>query len=407
VSWQSIRLLLVTMSALHNWHAVQLDFALAFPQAPVEKDLCMDMPKGFDMSEGNRKDCASKIHRNIHGQKQAGRVWSQHLVDKLVGELKFVQSRHDECVFYRGTTMCASCTDDSILAGPDKAEIDQIIKETQEAKLDTTIEGDLQDFLGANIERKADGTIHLTQPHLIDQILKDLRLEDENVTTKAIPASSLKLLSRHTESEAFDASFDCRSVIGKCNYLEKSTRSDIAYITHQCARFSPDPKQEHGKALRWLGRYLLKATRDKGTMLKPNGDKDMEVFVDADFSGNWDGAESHTRDTARSRHGHIIMHAGCPVSWKSQLQTEIALSSTTESEHTGPSCALRDAIQTMELLKEMKKLGFPIRSTVLKMHCEVFEDNSGALEEMATTHKHRPRTKHIRTPEGPINIFHV
>jgi hypothetical protein len=87
------------------------------------------------------------------------------------------------------------------------------------------------------------------------------------------------------------------------------------------------------------------------------------------------------------------MHAGCPVSWKSQLQTEIALSST-ESEHTGLSCALRDAIQTMELLKEMKKLGFPIRSTVPKMHCKVFEDNSGALE-MATTHKHRPRTKHL------------
>jgi hypothetical protein len=115
-SWQSIRLLL-TMSALHNWHAVQLDFALAFPQAPVEEDLHMDTPKGFDMSEGNRKDCALKIHRNICGQKQAGRVWNQHLVDKLVGEeLKFVQSRHDECVFCRRTTMsveerqCAHCT---------------------------------------------------------------------------------------------------------------------------------------------------------------------------------------------------------------------------------------------------------------------------------------------------------
>ena len=288
--------------------------------------------------------------------------------------------------------MYALYTDDSILAGPDKAEMDQIIKEMQEAKLDITIEGDLQDFLGVNIERKADGTIHLTQPHLIDQILKDLRLEDENVTTKPIPASSSKLLSRHSESEAFDGSFDYRSVIGKCNYLEKSTRSDIAYITHQCARFSTDPKQEHGKALRWLGRYL-KATRDKGTILKPNGDKDMEVFVDADFSGNWDGAESHNRDTARSRHGYIIMYAGCPVSWKSQLQTEIALSST-ESEYTGLSYALRDAIQTMELLKEMKKLGFPIRSTVPKMHCKIFEDNSGALE-MATTHKYRPRTKHL------------
>ena len=103
--------------------------------------------------------------------------------------------------------LCALCTDDSTLAGPDKAETDQIIKEMQEAKLDIAIEGDLQDFLEANIKRKADGTIHLTQPHLIDQILKDLRLEDKNVTTKPIPASSSKLLSRHSDSEAFDGSF--------------------------------------------------------------------------------------------------------------------------------------------------------------------------------------------------------
>ncbi len=91
------------------------------------------------MNEGNRKDYALKIHRNIYGQKQAGRVWNQYLVDKLVRELKFVQSKHDDCVFYRGTTMYALYTDDSILAGPDKAEIDQIIKEMQEAKLDTAI----------------------------------------------------------------------------------------------------------------------------------------------------------------------------------------------------------------------------------------------------------------------------
>jgi hypothetical protein len=87
------------------------------------------------------------------------------------------------------------------------------------------------------------------------------------------------------------------------------------------------------------------------------------------------------------------MYAGCPVTWKSQMQTEIALSST-ESEYTRLSYALRDAIQTMELLKEMKQLGFPVQSTTPAVHCKVFEDNSGALE-IATTHKYRPRTKHL------------
>jgi hypothetical protein len=67
---------------------------------------------------------------------------------------------------------------------------------------------------------------------------------------------------------------------------------------------------------------------------------------------------------------------------------------STESEYTDLSYALRDAIPMMELLKEMKKLQFPIRSTTPKVQCKVFEDNSGALE-IATTHKFRPRTKHI------------
>ena len=73
-----------------------------------------------------------------------------------------------------------------------------MIKDIKKAKLEITIEGDLQDFLGVNIDRKDDATIHLTQPHLIDQILKDVNLYNQpNVKAKPMPASSSKLLSRH------------------------------------------------------------------------------------------------------------------------------------------------------------------------------------------------------------------
>ena len=66
----------------------------------------------------------------------------------------------------------------------------------------------------------------------------------------------------------------------------------------------------------------------------------------------------------------------------------------TESEYTGLSYALRDAIPIMNLLKEMKANGFPIQSAMPKVHCKVFEDNTGALE-IAKIHKYRPRTKHL------------
>jgi hypothetical protein len=92
-----------------------------------------------------------------------------------------------------------------------------------------------------------------------------------------------------------------------------------------------------------------------------------------------DPKETWDVDTARSRHGYIISYAGCPVMWKSQLQTEIALSSS-ESEYCGLSYALQDAIPIMELLKEMKRFKFPTRTAKAKVHCQVFEDNSGASE---------------------------
>jgi hypothetical protein len=91
-----------------------------------------------------------------------------------------------------------------------------------------------------------------------------------------------------------------------------------------------------------------------------------------------------------------------PIVWKSQLQQEIALSST-EAEITSLSYALREAIPIIELLKEIRSHGH-IRDTpsshMTKVHCKVFEDNSGAIE-IAKFPKYRPRTKHLN-----IRLFH-
>jgi hypothetical protein len=75
------------------------------------------------------------------------------------------------------------------------------------------------------------------------------------------------------------------------------------------------------------------------------------------------------------------------------MQMETALLSM-ESEYTGLAYALKDVIPIMELLKELKKKKFPVRSTIPNVHFKVFKYNSGALE-MARVHKSRPQTKHL------------
>jgi hypothetical protein len=181
-------------------------------------------------------------------------------------------------------------------------------------------------------------------------------------------------------------------VIGELNYLEKASRPDIAYAVHQCARFSESPKEDHTQAVKLIGRYLL-GTRNKGLEYNPS-DKSFEVFSDADFSGNWEPTIAEfDQTTARSRSGYVIFYAGCPFSWASKLQTEIALSST-ESEYIALSQSLHEVIPLMRLINEINSAGFKVPGESPKVHCKAFEDNSGALE-MARTPKMRPRTKHL------------
>ncbi len=72
---------------------------MAYPQAPIEMDIYMELPQGIKNATGNSKDHVFKLLKNIYGQKQAGRVWNSFLVDKLTS-LGYTSSLIDDCVFF-------------------------------------------------------------------------------------------------------------------------------------------------------------------------------------------------------------------------------------------------------------------------------------------------------------------
>ena len=182
--------------------------------------------------------------------------------------------------------------------------------------------------------------------------------------------------------------FHFRSVIGKLNFLEKSTRPDISISVHQCARFSDAPKKRHAKAVKRIERYML-ATRDKGIIIHPKKSRQFACWVDADFAGNWRQADAHSDSmTAKSHSGWIVCFAGVPITWASKMQTITAMS-TTEAEYIALSTSLREVIPLMGLLTEARAHGMSIDDLPPKIHCTIFEDNSGALE-LARLPKIRP-----------------
>ena len=146
----------------------------------------------------------------------------------------------------------------------------------------------------------------MTQTHLINSILQDLRLKKGVSKCKDTPMKFLTILNKSKDSPEFDQTFNYQSVIVKMNYLEKGSQSKLAYTIQQCARYSTDPRKQHGDAVRWIGRYLL-GTPSKGLILRPDLTRSFEVFVDSNFCGNWHKKYAGETDSARSRHGYIIM----------------------------------------------------------------------------------------------------
>jgi hypothetical protein len=83
-------------------------------------------------------------------------------------------------------------------------------------------------------------------------------------------------------------------------------------------------------------------------------------YADSDFAGEL--------DTGRSRTGYVFVMAGGAISWKSNLQTTVATSST-EAEYMAASDAAKEAVWLRRLLGD---LGMDVCFQILV-------DNSGAL----------------------------
>ena len=285
--------------------------------------------------------------------------------------------------------------DDVIIISKDALAIDEFVKSLKDGpeNFDFTHEGSFEAYLGVEISRLPDNKgFQLSQPFLIERIIQALGFD--STTTKGAKDNTpagYPLLSKDDSGPEPKANWKYRGLIGMLGYLQGTTRPDISMATHQCARFSNDPKLSHERAVKRIGRYLLD-TRDKGIIYEPDISRGLECFVDADFAGGWKDGDHSSPESVLSRTGYVIMYAGCPITWGSKMQTEIALS-TTESEYIALSTAMREVIPFLNLMKEIAGIfGLLTRKPVFR--CTVWEDNESCIT-VAKSPKFTPRTKHI------------
>ena len=79
----------------------------------------------------------------------------------------------------------------------------------------------------------------------------------------------------------------------------------------------------------------------------------MDCYVNANFAGLWNSEDEQDPICVKSGTGFLIMFMGCPFTWVSKLQTQIALS-TMESEYIALSQSMREFIGIREVIKEIQ-----------------------------------------------------
>ncbi|KAM1105537.1 hypothetical protein ACFX13_002546 [Malus domestica] len=168
------------------------------------------------------------------------------------------------------------------------------------------------------------------------------------------------------------------NLVGGLMYIMVCSRLDIAHVVGLVSRYMHNPGNEHWQAAKWILRYLH-GTRDVGLCFQ-RSDSSFENFVvgyvDSDYAGDLDKRRSTT--------GYLFTMAKWPVSWRSTLQSTVALS-TMEAEYMAIAEAVNEAIWIHGLIKNLG-----IYQKQVELHCD-----SQSVIHLSKYQVYHSRTKHI------------
>ena len=143
---------MLTLAAIGNLHTKSIDFVLAYPHANLDVDIYMWLQEGFNAGPESRR-YVLKLQNNLYGLEQAGHNWFKKL-SSVLGNLSINPSKVDPCVFIRDDIIVLVYVDHCLVFSQDKDKTKQLLdKLKNKEKLDLTDEGDVDKYLGFEIER--------------------------------------------------------------------------------------------------------------------------------------------------------------------------------------------------------------------------------------------------------------
>lgn len=368
---QTIRLLL-GVAATEKMHLAQFDVSTAFLYGELDETIFMKQPDGYD--DGTGKVC--KLRRSLYGLKQAPRCWNRR-IGKFLEKLQFRVSKEEPCLFIRekngAKVVLALYVDDGLVAATHQEDLQEFLGQLEaEFKI---VQNEATYFLGLEIEKFDNGDIKICQKSYAQKILERFNFSDcHPVSTPMLPSPESSNSGKAPEKVS---TYPYRQAVGALMYLMLGSRPDLAYSVGFLSRSLENPCSEDIARLKRVFRYVA-GTSDLGIIYRQNAEKGVfESYSDADFGG--------CTKTGRSTSGVVIIYAEGAVSWLSQRQGTVTLSST-EAELVAANEGAKEAVWLSRLLQEI---------TPLKEIPALQIDNGPAIRLSENPENHR-RTKHIQ-----------
>jgi hypothetical protein len=183
-------------------------------------------------------------------------------------------------------------------------------------------------------------------------------------------------LSKESSAPPIDCTL-YKSLIGSLRYLV-NIRPDIAYVVGYVSRFMEKPTKEHFGVVKRIIRYIAR-TVNYGFQYGKEEEWKLFGYSDSDLAGDV--------DTRKSTSGIIFFLGYSPVSWQSQKQKVVALSSY-EVEYIAAATAACQGIWLARLLGDPKKTADEVVGIKV--------DNKSAFDLIKNSVFHE-RSKHIQT----------
>lgn len=133
------------------------------------------------------------------------------------------------------------------------------------------------------------------------------------------------------------------NVIGSLMYVMVCTRPDISHVVGVVSRYIHNPRKDHWQAVKQILRYIHN-TVDVGLVFEQKGSQYLIGYCDSHYSDDLDKRRSIT--------SYAFTIANASVSWKSTLQSTVALS-TTKAEYMAITEAAKEAIWLKAYLESL------------------------------------------------------